>query len=113
MSRSRLKDSLEFGLFRLLTGFLAIFPERWAMGMGAALGWFVGYVLRIRRTVVDEHLSLAFPDESDAWRARVARDAYLHLGRETVAIFLLSRLTPEQLQAIPGVQEQLAAELPR
>lgn len=97
MSRSRLKDGLEIGIFRVVTGILALLPERWAMASGAALGWFLGYVLRIRRSVVDEHLLMAFPDETPAWRARVARDAYLHVGRETVAIFLLSRLTPEQL----------------
>lgn len=115
MSRSRLKDSLEVGAFRLITGILALLPERWAMGGGAALGWFLGYVLRVRRRVVKHNLSMAFPSETPAWRARVARDAYLHLGRETVAIFLLSRLTPEQLNArttmvgFEGFQEALEA----
>jgi Kdo2-lipid IVA lauroyltransferase/acyltransferase len=99
VSRNPLKDGLEFGLFRVLTGVLFLVPERLSMTLGALTGWFAGYVLRLRKRVVDEHLLLAFPDESDAWRRRVARECYLHLGRETVAIFRLSRLTSDQLRS--------------
>lgn len=54
---------------------------------GALLGLVAASVLRIRRTDVDRHLAVAFPDCSQAWRCRVARACYVHLGREATVLF--------------------------
>lgn len=92
MSRKTLKHRLEHGAFRVLTAGLLALPEGAALALGAALGWVTGTVLRIRRADVEAHLALAFPDEGRAWRRRVARGCYVHLGREGVAMFRLARL---------------------
>lgn len=62
-------------------------PEGLALRVGSATGLFVGSVVRIRRADVDRHLGWAFPDEPAAWRRRVARESYAHLGREAVVLF--------------------------
>lgn len=66
-------------------------PEVLAVRSGALTGLLAGSVLRVRRTEVDEHLAIAFPDESPAWRRRVARRSYMHLGREAAMLFRMSR----------------------
>jgi len=45
-----------------------------------------------------EHLRQAFPEKSDAWRRRVARGSFMHLGRESVATFRLGRMTQEEIR---------------
>jgi KDO2-lipid IV(A) lauroyltransferase len=69
-------------------------------------------VLRIRRSVVDANLRLAFPDRTEAWRRRVARGSYVHLGREAAAMFRLSATDPGTLVArtdAEGIDELHAA----
>lgn len=99
MSDKAWRHRLEHTGFRVLSAGLLALPERVALGVGAALGWLAGSVLRIRRADVDAHLSLAFPGESSPWRRRVARASYVHLGREGVAMFRLARLDKEAVVA--------------
>jgi KDO2-lipid IV(A) lauroyltransferase len=51
------------------------------------MGVLVGSVFRVRRRDVDRHLGWAFPDRPAAWRRRVGRASYAHLGREAVVLF--------------------------
>ena len=62
-------------LFRALPG--ALEPRS-----AEALGSFGGTVLRFRRPVVDANLRIAFPEKTDAERARIATASYRHLVRE-------------------------------
>jgi KDO2-lipid IV(A) lauroyltransferase len=77
---------------------LNLLPERWALLAGEGVGWAAGTLFRIRRKVVDEHLRHAFPEMEDAWRSRVARASYRHLGREGVATFRWARLSPKEIR---------------
>jgi Kdo2-lipid IVA lauroyltransferase/acyltransferase len=86
------RHRLEHGAFRVVSALLGALPEGVALGIGALLGWVGGVVLRVRRADVDAHIALAFPERSPAWRRRVARASYVHLGREGVAMFRLSGL---------------------
>lgn len=90
MSAPTFRHRLEYAGFRLARAVLRSLPESWALGAGALLGWVAGAVLRIRRPVVDENLTRAFPDRDEGWRRRVAVASYRHLGREAVATFRLS-----------------------
>lgn len=96
MNRDR-RHALEYALFRVLAGVLRAVPEGVALRIGAAVGWFAGAVVGLRRRVVRDNLRRAFPDRAEAWRRRVARASWAHLGRETVATFRLADVTPEEL----------------
>jgi KDO2-lipid IV(A) lauroyltransferase len=74
-------------VFRLVTGLWGLVPESVALRIGSAMGALFGSILRTRRHDVDEHLTQAFPGRSRAWRHRVARGSYAHLGREAVVVF--------------------------
>jgi len=56
VSRRSLRHAAEYALFRAASAVLLPLPEVVALRAGAALGWFAGSVLRIRRSVVDENL---------------------------------------------------------
>ncbi len=92
MSDKRLRHRLEYLAFLILSAALVALPEPVALAVGASLGWLVGTVFRIRRADVDAHLVLAFPGTDRAWRRRMARGSYVHLGREGVAMFRLAGL---------------------
>ncbi len=99
MSERALRHGAEYALFRLLSAVLLAVPEVLALRAGAALGWVAGSVLRIRRDVVDANLRLAFPDRPPAWRRRVARASYVHLGREAAAMFRMAGMDRETIVA--------------
>ncbi len=112
MSGRGLQHGFEYALFRLLSAVLLAVPEGVALRAGAALGRVAGSLLRIRRDVVDANLHLAFPDRTPAWRRRVARASYAHLGREAAAMFRMSGMDPESIVArtdVEGIDELRAA----
>lgn len=89
------RHRLEYAALRLVTALVRVLPERIGLGAGAVLGWVAGTVFRVRRAVVDSNLTIAFPERSKAWRARVARASYAHLGRETAALLRNAMSDPE------------------
>ena len=111
MKRPTLPHHVERLGYRLALGFLGLLPEELALRLGEGMGWVVGVFLGVRRRVVREHLLLAFPDESEAWRRRLARASFRHLGRESVATFLLGRMSPQdvldrtEVVGLPAVKE--------
>jgi len=104
VSRRALRHSAEYALFRAATAVLLGLPEGVALRAGAALGWFAGTVLRIRRGVVSRNLRRAFPDRGASWRRRVARASYAHLGREAVAMLRMAGLDREGVMARTDVE---------
>lgn len=98
MRRPSLQHRIEFFFYRLLVGFLRLLPERVAFRLGEGLGWLVGVVFRVRWRVVLEHLEIAFPERSPAWRRSMARASFRHIGRESVATFLLGRMDQAEIR---------------
>ena len=97
MKLQKARHYIEHLAFRAFSSVAIFLPEPLALSVGSLLGWIAGSVLRVRRTEVDEHLFLAFPERTDAWRHDVARASYAHLGREAVATLRLSRATDKDL----------------
>ncbi|MDA0327498.1 MAG: lysophospholipid acyltransferase family protein [Gemmatimonadetes bacterium] len=88
---------LEYWAYRATRAKWSVLPERSALYLGGLLGRFAGSVLRIRRREVDRHLSLAFPEQSVAWRRSVARRSYHHLGREAALFFRMGGWSREEV----------------
>jgi Kdo2-lipid IVA lauroyltransferase/acyltransferase len=95
----------EYAFFRFVQGMVTVLPEPVATVLGAALGWSAGVVFRLRRAVVDEQLAWAFPRRDRSWRDRVARESYMHLGREAVAMLRMGRMTREQVLARTAIPD--------
>jgi KDO2-lipid IV(A) lauroyltransferase len=88
---------MEYAAFRVCLAVLRLLPERWALALGGALGWFAGAVVRVRRDVTDSNLARCFPDQDQRWRDQIALASYRNLGREAVAIFLFAGESPERV----------------
>jgi len=50
------------------------------LGAGAALGWLAWYLVPRQRRLAQAHLALAFPERSEAERARIGRASFVNLG---------------------------------
>ena len=58
------------------------------------------------------NLARAFPEQTEAWRLRVARESYRHLGREALAMAALGRRSADEIRErtpLAGVDELKAA----
>lgn len=98
MRRPTLRHRIEYLGYRLAMGVLRLVPEAVALRFGEGMGWLAGVVFRIRWRTARAHLLQAFPERSEAWRRRVARRCFRHLGREAVATFRLARLGAEGIR---------------
>ena len=96
-ARHTVRHRVEFWIFRALSWTVAVLPERAALGLCGALGWFVGVVLRVRRVDTDRHLQIAFPERDSAWRRSQARASYVHFAREAAMTIRLSGMRREEI----------------
>lgn len=97
MRRPNLRHRMEYVGYRAAVAVFGLLPERIALGLAGWMGWVAGVVLGVRRRVVREHLRLAFPSANESWRRRTARASFRHVGRESLATFLLGRMSREEV----------------
>lgn len=95
--RAGVGDHLQDLLIRGVEVGVSALPEALVDGVGAALGWVAGSVLRIRRRVVEANLRQAFPARDDRWIRRQAAAFYRHLGREGVSLLRMRRMHPQAI----------------
>ncbi|TVR64943.1 MAG: hypothetical protein EA422_05225 [Gemmatimonadales bacterium] len=89
----RLENAVVGTLYRVLRAL----PEPLALALGWGLGWFIGSVLRIRRSTVERNLAMAFPERDAKWRKRVAARVLPHIARESVMLLRLGGMSAEEL----------------
>src|SRR5262245_42134135 len=70
---------LVYLLVRFLICFIQALPLRTCARFSQHLGWFLYAVVKLRRDVVEENLSYAFPERSQTERDRIAIAAYQHM----------------------------------
>jgi Kdo2-lipid IVA lauroyltransferase/acyltransferase len=91
-------------LIRVVEGLVRGLPERWALAIGAGLGWMAGRVFRIRASVVAANLRRAFPERDERWIQQTAADFYRHLGREAVVLLRMGGMAPDEILARTDVE---------
>ncbi len=79
MLTRRIVDYLVYVVVRLLICFVQAIPIELGEQLAGGLAWLMTYVLRVRGDVVDENLSHAFPELSEAQRRRLTRQMWNHL----------------------------------
>jgi KDO2-lipid IV(A) lauroyltransferase len=92
-----LKDRAEYAAFAAMIGAAGKLSRERAERLGEGLGRFGYRRLKIRRSVVEQHLALAFPERDQAWRDATAEAAYAHLGREMMTTLRLSHANREDV----------------
>ena len=85
--------SAVYWALRGLRGCALLFPRRFILWLGSSLGVFTYGVLRWRRKVALENLSLAFgTDREDPGIKRIARDCFRNIGRHFFEAFYMNNL---------------------
>jgi Kdo2-lipid IVA lauroyltransferase/acyltransferase len=98
VSRSTVRNFAELAAFRAGSGLLALMPPRAAAAFGGLL--VRGYV-RVgasRRRILHANLRAAFPEKSEAERARLARASADWLGRAFVEFLQVSRMSEADIR---------------
>jgi len=62
------------------------------LGAGAALGWLAWYLVPRQRRLAEAHLAVAFPEKSQAERARIGRASFVNLGLAALEAVRADRL---------------------
>jgi len=74
--RKRFRRELRVRALLAALPLLRVLPLR----AGAALGWLTWYLVPRQRRLAQAHLALAFPEKSEAERARIGRASFVNLG---------------------------------
>lgn len=67
-------------LIRGIAALIRLFPYSMLSRLGAALGWFLGHIIRHRRGLVLDALARSFPERTPAERRQIADGMYRHLA---------------------------------
>jgi len=94
--RPFLSHRLEFAAWRVVESVFSVLPLNVGRAIGAVIGRF-GYVLGIRKRVVDANLRAAFPELPDRERRRIASGSYASLGRVAIEAVMVSRMNSAQV----------------
>ena len=76
----RFRRGLRVRALLLALPLLARLPHRLAVALGGFVGTLAYHVVSKERRLALEHLALAFPEQTPAWRRQIARDCFANLG---------------------------------
>lgn len=91
MADRRLKNVVEFLLFKAFAGFIRALPRSWALAIGAGLGRLSRHLLGKRQRTARRNLQMIFPEMSPAELKRTLIGIFRHLGLSGVEMLLLDR----------------------
>ncbi len=91
-----LSHYIQYVAIRALFGLFGLLPRRIRGQIGIALGW-LGYRFGIRKRVVLQNLSIAFPTLPRAGQEAIARRCFEHFGTVATSLSLTSGVTREDI----------------
>src|SRR5208282_4657527 len=95
-----MRQRLEYAAAWPFIKIMGILPRPLARAIGIGLAWVV-YLLHVRlRQVGMRNLALAFPEKSEAERARILRGEFASLGRQLVEVCRFPRYTLENVDEV-------------
>src|SRR6266851_2559401 len=95
-----MRQRLEYAAAWPFIKILGMLPRPLARGAGIGLGWVV-YLLHVRlRQVGMRNLALAFPEKSEAERARILRGEFASLGRQLAEVCHFPKYTRENVEEV-------------
>src|SRR6266853_6320628 len=95
-----MRQRLEYALAWPFIKILGILPLPLARAFGIGIGWVV-YLLHVRlRRVGMRNLALAFPEKSEAERARILRGEFASLGRQLAEVCHFPKYTRKNVEEV-------------
>ncbi len=102
-----MKNYIEYFFFRIGVFFTQLFPLSCVQAFGRGFGLFVFHVIPIRKALVFENLTHAFPKKSRNEITALAKENYKSIFCTFMEILWLSKITEERLRelvTIPNAQ---------
>ena len=97
-----MRQRLEYAAAWPFIKILGILPRPLARAIGIGLAWVI-YLLHVRlRQVGMRNLALAFPEKSEAERARILRGEFASLGRQLAEVCHFPEYTLENVEQVIG-----------
>jgi Kdo2-lipid IVA lauroyltransferase/acyltransferase len=95
-----MRQRLEYAAAWPFIKLLGILPRPLARAVGLGLAWLI-YLLHVRlRQVGMRNLALAFPEKSEAERARILRAEFASLGRQLAEVCHFPKYTRENVEQV-------------
>ena len=95
-----MRQRLEYAAAWPFIKIMGILPRPLARAIGIGLAWVV-YLLHVRlRQVGMRNLAMAFPEKSEAERARILRGEFASLGRQLAEVCHFPRYTLENVDQV-------------
>ncbi len=98
-NRSKLRNRLEFGAYRVARGLSRMLPARARVAAGDMLGALFTLTGGERRRIIDFNLELAFPEKTPVERRLLARAVARHFAQASLDAIRIQDLSPEELLA--------------
>jgi KDO2-lipid IV(A) lauroyltransferase len=95
-----MRDAFEYFFFRLLYGFVRLFPFRVVQTMGRAFGNFIFSVVGFRKDLVLSNLRHAFPEKSGKEIVAIGKASTQNLFTAFFEIAYLDKLSPEKIKEL-------------
>lgn len=82
----KIRYLIEYGLLRILDGFLQMLPERLAVAFGIGFGKLMSRVLSKRDVIIRDNLRQALPNISESQISAIAAGVWRNMGRVSVEL---------------------------
>lgn len=101
----KLKDWIEYAIFKILKFPLLFLPRRISLAVGALFGYSVYWVDKKHRQIAFSNLNTAFGTQlSSIEIKRIAKSCFKHYGRAFVDILKIRRLNPDEINGLMIVE---------
>lgn len=104
--RGKLQTAAEYAAARFILDGVGILPRSLALAVGRGVGSVAHTLAGNLRRTGERNLALAFPEKSDAERARLLRGTFANLGRLLGEFSQFPRHTPASLAAIVDYDQE-------
>ncbi len=95
-----MKFLLEYVVTRTLVFIIQLLPLSLVSRIGSGVGWFIHYVIPIRRSVAHTNLRAAFPEKSQREIQQICLNTYRNFGMTFLEYLCLSSLPPNKLDKL-------------
>jgi KDO2-lipid IV(A) lauroyltransferase len=102
---AKLKDSVEYAIFKILEFLLLFLPRKIGLAVGALSGCLVYGVDKKHRQIALSNLNTALGTQLSSFEIkRIAKSCFKHFGRAFVDILKIRRLSPKEINRLMIVE---------
>ena len=102
----RMQHYIEYGLLQMVCFLLGLMPLKTVQVLAAAFGWFVYYVIPIRKKVAHDNIARSFPEKTKDEVDRIAKAAYVQFAKTVFEMIYMPHLSREDVEKIAVLENR-------